>query len=84
MDFLRIETGRYSNYRIERNLCICTFCNTCDIEDEYHFISICPLHIVTRKQSIRQYFYVRPSVCKFTELLSCDSKTDLSNLGKYI
>ena len=31
---LRIETGRYGDGRIEPDLRICTFCNTCDVQDE--------------------------------------------------
>ena len=38
---LRVETGRYAAQRVERNLRICTFCNTGEIEDEEHFLLRC-------------------------------------------
>ena len=39
---LAIERGRYTN--IERNKRICLSCNRQEIEDEYHFFSICPCY----------------------------------------
>ena len=34
---LYVETGRYSRQRIDRSQRYCTFCNSQDIEDEFHF-----------------------------------------------
>ena len=39
---LAIERGRYTN--IERSKRICLSCNRQEIEDEYHFFSICPCY----------------------------------------
>jgi len=47
---LEIERGRYHN--IDRENSICTFCNSKAIENEYHFLLICPLYRDIRKQSI--------------------------------
>ena len=39
---LRIETGRYAQNRIDRSFHLCTICNKSDIEDEFHFVLVCP------------------------------------------
>ena len=35
-----VETGRFNNTPLERRLCTC--CSLNEIEDEYHFLMICP------------------------------------------
>ena len=81
---LLIETGRYGNNRTERRLRLCTFCNTGDIEDEFHFIVICPLYTDIRKIYIDRYYYKKPSVFKFTELMNSSDDVKLLKLGKFI
>lgn len=66
---LAIETGRHN--RIERSLHYCTKCNTRDIEDEYHFIMVCPAFNL---EFIKAYYYRRPSVFKFIELMGTSNK----------
>ena len=78
---LLIETGRHIG--IERQNRKCTFCNTNDIEDEYHFVLKCPLYNDIRSNYIKRYFVNHPSVLKFTELLNSNGKT-LKNLALYI
>ena len=78
---LLIETGRHIG--IERQNRKCTFCNTNDIEDEYHFVLKCPLYNDIRSHYIKRYFVNHPSVLKFTELLNSNGKT-LRNLALYI
>ena len=81
---LKIQTGRYSTQRIDRNQRYCIYCNKHDIEDEYHFILICPCYIDLRKKYIKKYYYVKPSMFKFVELLKNDKRTILKNLAIYI
>ena len=47
---LRIHTGRYATNNTPRNERYCMFCNSLDLEDEYHFILICPCYIDIRKK----------------------------------
>ena len=42
---LLIEMGRHRN--VQRRNRTCQFCNTGEIEDEFHFILKCPLYITT-------------------------------------
>ena len=39
---LHIETGRFVNTPLENR--ICNLCNLNEIENEYHFIMVCPLY----------------------------------------
>ena len=41
---LLIETGRYTNGRLERNERKYTFCDMNDLEDEYRFVLVCPAY----------------------------------------
>ena len=53
---LRIETGRYINEK--REVRICKNCNTQTIEDEYHFIFICPAYNMIRLYSKIDFAHV--------------------------
>ena len=66
---LRIVTGRFSQNRLNRNERICLYCNSGDIDDEFHFICICSCFIEKRKRYIKKYYYHRPSMFKFVEFL---------------
>ena len=64
---LAIEKGRH--IKIIRNQRKCPLC-TSDIEDEFHFILICPEYIDFRKTYIHKYFHTRPSMHKLIILLT--------------
>jgi len=81
---LAIQTGRFGRNRIPRAERYCVFCNTNDIEDEFHFIIKCQCYVTLRKKYIKEYFYKRPSMVKFLELLKSDDKKCLTNLANYL
>lgn len=81
---LRIQTGRYARNRIPRNERYCTYCNTNDIEDEYHFVCVCPCYINIRQTYLKPYYYRRPSVYKYLELLKTSNKKILFKLANYM
>lgn len=62
---LRIHTGRYSRNRIPRNERYCQCCNSGQIEDEYHFIIVCPYYQNLRIVYVKQYYRNNPSMFKF-------------------
>ena len=80
---LRILTGRYSRQRLPRNKRICLCCNTREIECEFHFILICPCYQQLRRIYSNQYYFNRPSVFKFIQLLQIENKDDLCKLAIY-
>ena len=81
---LRIQTGRYARNRTPRNERFCIYCNTNDLEDEFHFILICPCYTDIRKKYIRKYFHHHPSMFKFIELLKSDNRKNIVNLAYFI
>ena len=81
---LRIQTGRYINNRIAREERYCSCCNSRDIEDEYHFMLICPCYNDIRKKYIKSYYYQRPSVYKFLSLMRTCSKKDVIKLSVFV
>ena len=81
---LRIETGRYSRIRLERHERVCQLCDTSDIEDEYHFILICPTFSNIRQKFIPNYYIRHPSMFKFICLLQSINKKELINFSKYL
>ena len=78
---LEIERGRYSN--LDRNERKCKICRT-EIEDEFHFLFICPIYADLRKTLLKPYYIDRPSMFKLIQLLSSENYKEQLNLGKYI
>lgn len=81
---LQVEIGRYSQNRTEKSQRLCKLCNSNDVEDEYHFVIICPVYATFRKQLIKPYYYRRPSVFKFIELMNSSNDSILRKLSKYV
>ena len=79
---LAIETGRHNDIR--RDIRKCKFCNLNDIEDEFHFILICPLYSDLRKELIPKYYTRSPSMFKLIQLLNCTGIKNLKNLANFI
>lgn len=79
---LEIERGRYLNIpRMERK---CKFCSQNTLENEYHFLLICPLYKDLRKKFLKPFYCSWPTLNKFDSLMSTTNKTELINLAKYV
>ena len=79
---LPVETGRWENLpHMERK---CTLYNKNDIGDEFHLLLICPSIASERNALIKQYYYRRPNVIKYKELLISTNKKILFNLSKFV
>lgn len=79
---LLIETGRHMN--IPRENRICKNCTMNVIENEFHFILVCPRFREIRKKYLKPYFCHWPSNVKLELLFKNQSVKSLSNLSKYI
>jgi len=80
-------TERYRN--IERSQRLCLNCELVEVEDEYHFVLICPKYIEIRKKYIKKFYYIRPSMFKFIALINVHNIKKLiiiyiTMLGKYL
>ena len=82
---LAIETGRYDDTsRADR---ICKSCNMKQIENEYHFLLVCPLYRDIRVKYFPPYFCHWPNINKFDALLSSKSRKvrkHMNNIAKFI
>lgn len=80
---LRVQTNRYGINRLPRNERVCLFCDTRDIDDEFHFVFKCPCFNDIRRLYIDRYYYIRPNMHKLIELLNCREKDTLVKLCKF-
>ena len=78
---LKVETGRHINVPLNERKC--ELCNKNDIEDEYHFILICPFYDDIRKKYIDKFYQAHPSVFKFLHLLNSSSQKVLYRLALF-
>ena len=79
---LLIEEGRHRN--IHRNSRVCTKCNMNQIENEYHFLLVCPYYNELRTQFLPRYFNVWPTINKFISVMQSSQKSRIVNLAKFI
>ena len=54
------------------------------VENEYHFLLVCPLYRSLRVELIPKYFRTWPNLNKFEMLLQTKNVKHLNLLGKYI
>jgi len=80
---LHIQTGRYAR-DVARNQRHCMCCNSTDIEDEFHFICICPAFRNIRKKYIKPCYYKRPSMYKYLSLLQSNNKIELIKVCLFV
>jgi len=81
---LRMQTGRYDRPRIVPKERYCLCCDTRDLEDEYHFICICPRYGVIRRKYVHKDIYQNPSMFKFIKYLNSWNKVELVKLSMFV
>lgn len=79
---LAIERGRYEN--LSRNERACKYCNSGLIENEYHFLLVCPYYRELRQKYLKPYFCHWPTLNKFDDLMSKTNKNIICNVAKFI
>jgi exonuclease III len=79
---LAIERGRYQ--KIERHNRLCKCCNMNVIENEYHFLLVCPAYAEIRKSCLNQYYCHWPNIQKFVNLMSATISSQLRKLARYV
>jgi hypothetical protein len=76
---LRIETGRYTHTRTDRSLRVCEVCKNGDVEDEFHFVIVCPAYHMLRVKYIKPLYFNHPSVFIFIALMQSEKVATLKN-----
>ena len=79
---LLIEEGRYRN--LPRSERICQKCTMNVVENEYHFLLVCPFYRELRLQNLPKYFCHWPNIEKFKSILSCSQRGTIIRLGRFI
>ena len=79
---LEIEAGRWhtpNRTPVEEKNVLLLFFN-----DEFHFVLECSLYQELRQEYIKRYFWIRPNIPKFIELVQSENKNIIKNLSVYI
>ena len=79
---LNIETGRYDG--TPRKHRICKSCTMNKVEDEYHFLLVCPHYRELRSKYFKPYFCHWPTMNKFESLLSSLPKKTICNIARFL
>ena len=80
---LEVEVGRWAKpNKIPYENRKCQICNI--LEDEFHFLLECPLYSDLRKLYINKYYWRRPNMPKFIELLTSEHAKTLKNLSVFV
>ena len=80
---LEVEAGRWARPNripIDKRKCL-----TCGkLEDEYHFVIECFLYLDLRKRYIPPYFWKRPNMYKFVDLINSTNVNCMRKLSACI
>ena len=80
---LEVETGRWHKpNKIPKHERKCQLCNS--LEDEFHFIIECPLYHDFRELLINKYFWRRPNILKFIELMQSENVKIMRNVSIFL
>ena len=77
-----IEVGRWNNIDIDDRKC--NLCTTNSIGDEFHYLLECPYFKHDRRRLIPAFYFERPNMLKFRNLLCTRDVTCLVNLSKFM
>ena len=78
---LPVECGRWKGIPLQDRKC--SFCD-CDIGDEYHYLLICPHYNEQRRYLMKPFYYRRPNILKYNDLMNSRNKTEMRNLCRFI
>ena len=75
-----VERGRWLNSKLPYIDRKCTLCNIPDIQDEYHVTLCCVYVKELRRKYIKPYYYKRPSMNKFVEVMKTRNKREIHRI----
>ena len=70
---LLVERGCWTISQLDYKLRKCTLCNSGDIKDKYNVTLVREQFADDKKKYLKKYFYRRPSMAKFVELMNTKS-----------
>ena len=78
---LPVEVGSWAGSKVNERTC--QYCNG-ELGDEFHYVLNCKLFTNDRKKYINRYYYRRPNVMKYNELMNTTNATNLKNLTYFV
>ena len=81
---LEIEVGRYHYNRTDRQKRLCKLCNMNMVENEYHFVLVCPAYNDLRRQYLPPHYCRWPSNNKFINLLKDCQTSIIKRISKFV
>ena len=78
---LPVETGRYNGTPYEDRKC--PYC-VHEVGDEFRYLLQCSYFSKNRKRYLDKYYYTRPNMLKFSQLMTCKKKTTLTKLAIFV
>ena len=79
---LEVEEGRMHGIDLEERTC--KICNSLEIEDEFHFICVCPLYDNLRQKYLPRWSFSQPTLEKFYLLMSSSNTSDIFKLASFV
>ena len=79
---LAIEEGRREN--VDALVRVCKVCSFNSVEDEYHFLLVCPLYSELRKEYLPRKIISEPNVYKFNKLLNSNNSEEIFKLCHFV
>ena len=79
---LNVEVGRFSDIPREMRLCVC--CNMQCVENEFHFVLVCPAYRAIRILFLPRYYCSWPTIFKLSCLLKANSRSLTIKLCNYL
>ena len=68
----------------ERSKRLCSLCTLNEVGDEYHYVMICPIFKEAREEFLSKYYFTKPSVYKYIELVNSGNHKILLGLSKFL
>ena len=62
----------------------CIFCNMNVIENEFHFVLVCPFYRDLRNKILPRYYCTWPTITKFQSLMQTKQSGVLNKLAKFV
>ena len=79
---LEKETGRYNTTHLEQG--IYEFCTSPQVENEYHFLLVCPIYTQIRQTFLTRFCWSFVNINKFKYIMCSNFGRSILNLAKYI
>lgn len=79
---LPVEVGRWTNTDLSERKCL--LCQSNQIGDEFHYLLECSFFLNERKQFVEPYYFRRPNILKYSQLLNITNESKLVRLSKFM